>query len=36
MRVNGEWLQCEDGVIRPCVPGLVRAADGQMKGIGYQ
>jgi hypothetical protein len=30
MRVNGEWLQCEDGVIRPVVPGLVRSADGQM------
>lgn len=30
MRVNGEWLQCEDGIIRPVVSGPVRAADGQM------
>ncbi|MEW6213329.1 MAG: hypothetical protein AB1631_33855 [Acidobacteriota bacterium] len=30
MRVNGEWWECEDAVIRPVVRGLVRAADGQM------
>ncbi len=30
MRVNGEWLICEDGVIRPTVTGVVRAPDGQM------
>lgn len=30
MRVNGDWLVCEDGVIRPIVLGLVRAADGEM------
>jgi hypothetical protein len=30
MHVNGEWLVCEDGVIRPIVLGLIRAADGQM------
>ncbi len=30
MHVNGEWLVCEDGVIRPIVLGLVRAADGDM------
>ena len=30
MNVNGEWLVCEDGVIRPIVLGLVRGADGQM------
>lgn len=30
MRVNGEWFECDDGVIRPSMPGLVRAADGQM------
>lgn len=30
MRVNGEWLECDDGVIRPSVAGLVRVADGQM------
>lgn len=30
MRVNGEWLECDDGVIRPSVPGFVRAPDGKM------
>jgi hypothetical protein len=30
MRVNGEWLECDDGVIRPSMPGSVRIADGQM------
>ena len=29
MRVNGEWLLCEDGERRPCVTGTVRAAAGQ-------
>jgi hypothetical protein len=28
MRVEGEWLLCEDGVMRPTVPAVVRAADG--------
>jgi hypothetical protein len=30
MRVNGEWLICEDGVIRPTVTGVVRTPDGQV------
>lgn len=30
MRVNGEWLICEDGVIRPTVTGVVRIPHGQM------
>jgi hypothetical protein len=30
MRVNGEWLECDDGVVRPGMPGSVRIADGQM------
>ena len=29
MRVNGEWLLCDDGMIRPSVSGLVRALGGQ-------
>ncbi len=29
MRVNGTWLNCEDGVIRPVVPGLARVIGGQ-------
>jgi hypothetical protein len=28
MRVVGEWLLCDDGVVRPTVPALVQAADG--------
>ena len=27
MRVNGKWLECEYGVIRPSISGLVRLAD---------
>jgi len=30
MRVNGKWLLCDDGVIRPVVPGFVRATGGQL------
>src|SRR5690242_15475760 len=30
MRVNGDWLICEDGLVRPIVLGLVRASDGEM------
>jgi hypothetical protein len=29
MRINGEWLECDDGVIRPSVKGMVRLPDGQ-------
>jgi len=29
MRVNGERLACDDGEIRPVVPGMVRLAGGQ-------
>ena len=29
MRINGELLECDDGVIRPSVKGMVRLADGQ-------
>jgi hypothetical protein len=29
MRVNGEWLLCEDGVVRPIIQGFVLLADGQ-------
>ena len=28
MRVDGEWLLCEDGVIRPTVPAVFRAVGG--------
>lgn len=28
MRIDGKWLECDDGVIRPSVKGMVRLADG--------
>jgi len=28
MRVNGEWILCDDGIIRPSVQAFVRVADG--------
>ena len=27
MRVNGEWLICEDGMTRPTITGVVRTSD---------
>jgi hypothetical protein len=35
MRVNGQWLECEDGVIRPSVRGLVRVDDEQMIEVAF-
>jgi hypothetical protein len=35
MRVNGEWLICEDEVIRPIVQGMVRLADGQWLEVSF-
>ncbi|MEK7833698.1 MAG: hypothetical protein AAB401_21605 [Acidobacteriota bacterium] len=29
MRVDGHWLRCDDGVIRPTVQGQIRLADGE-------
>ena len=28
MRINGEWLLCEDGVVRPVIRGRIQAIDG--------
>jgi len=28
MRINGEWLLCDDGIVRPVVPGEVLASNG--------
>jgi hypothetical protein len=25
MRINGEWLLCDDGILRPIVRGVIRA-----------
>jgi len=35
MRVNGEWLECEDGEIRPVVHGMVRLANGQWLEVAF-
>ncbi|MEK6321199.1 MAG: hypothetical protein AABN33_05890 [Acidobacteriota bacterium] len=35
MRVNGEWLSCEDEVIRPTVQGTVLLADGQRLEVSF-
>ena len=24
MRINGEWVQCDDGVMRPCLQAVIR------------
>lgn len=29
MRINGEWLQCDDGVMRPIVRGRVQNSNGE-------
>jgi len=35
MIVSGQWLKCDDEVIRPSVLGQVRAADGQMVDVTF-
>lgn len=35
MRVNGKWLLCDDGVIRPVVLGFVRTAYGQLVEVAF-
>jgi hypothetical protein len=35
MRLNGEWLECEDVVIRPSVSGLARQDDGQWVEVAF-
>ena len=35
MRINGQWLECDDGVLRPSVRGLVRVDDGQMIEVAF-
>ena len=29
MRINGKWLLCDDGEVRPVVQGIVRLTEGQ-------
>jgi hypothetical protein len=33
MRVNGEWILCEDGISRPIIPASVRVSDGSWKEV---
>jgi predicted aspartyl protease len=28
MRIDGEWLLCDDGILRPVIRGEIRASDG--------
>jgi hypothetical protein len=35
MRVNGSWLLCDDGAIRPVVPGLVRLSSDQWLEVSF-
>lgn len=35
MRINGKWLPCDDGEIRPLVPGMVRLADDQWLEVAF-
>jgi hypothetical protein len=35
MYVSGKWLMCDDGVIRPSVLGMVRAADSSMLNVTF-
>ena len=31
MRINGRWLLCEDGIVRPVIRGELQASDGSWK-----
>jgi predicted aspartyl protease len=33
MRIDGEWLQCEDAVVRPVLRAEIRVADGPWRAI---
>lgn len=35
MRVNGKWLPCDDGEVRPVVHGMVRLANGQWLEVAF-
>jgi hypothetical protein len=35
MRVNGKWLLCDDGVIRPVIQGLVRTGEEQWVEVAF-
>lgn len=33
MRFNGEWLQCDDGIVRPVVRAEILAGNGEWRGL---
>ncbi len=35
MRINGKWLECEDGEIRPVAHGMARLANGQWLEVAF-
>lgn len=35
MRVNGEWLLCEDGAVKPIIQGFVLLANGQWYEVAF-
>jgi hypothetical protein len=35
MRINGEWLQCDDGDIRPVIRGEILGQDGQWRELEF-
>jgi hypothetical protein len=35
MRINGEWLLCDDGVTRPVIRGELLAGDGSWKAVEF-
>lgn len=35
MRINGKWLMCDDGVVRPMVRGEVFAGDGSWERVEF-
>ena len=35
MRINGEWLWCDDGIVRPAIRGEILAADGSWRKVEF-
>lgn len=35
MRIDGEWLQCDDGAVRPVIRGEVLASDGSWLSVEF-
>jgi hypothetical protein len=35
MRINGEWLLCEDGIVRPVIRGELLSAGGSWKPVEF-